>query len=45
MKTSPEAVYREGVRRLQDRFGTRRVAHRRDGRLALLAGDDPARIS
>ncbi len=34
MKTSPEAVYHDGMRRLQDRFDTRRLADRLDARLS-----------
>ncbi len=33
MKTSPEAVYHDGMRRLQDRFDTRRLADRLEEKL------------
>jgi len=43
MKTSPEAVYHEGMRRLQDRFDTRRLADRLDERLARAEFSDEDR--
>ncbi len=37
MKTSPEAVHHAGMRRLKDRFDTRRLADRHDERLCRAA--------
>lgn len=43
MKTSPEAVYHDGMRRLQDRFDTRRLADRLDERLGRAEFSDEDR--
>lgn len=37
MRTSPEPVYHEGMRRLQDRHDTRRLADRLDAKLGRTA--------
>jgi len=43
MKISPEAVYHDGMRRLQDRFDTRRLADRLDERLGRTEFSDEDR--
>ncbi len=43
MKILPEAAYHEGMRRLQDRFDTRRLADRLDERLARAEFSDEDR--
>ncbi|GIL04991.1 MAG: hypothetical protein BroJett031_15110 [Betaproteobacteria bacterium] len=43
MKISPEAVYHDGMRRLQDRFDTRRLADRLDERLGRAEFSDEDR--
>ncbi len=47
MKTSPEAVYHDGMRRLQDRFDTRRLADRLEEKLGRtqFTAEDRAFIS
>lgn len=44
MKTSPETFYHDGMRRLQDRFDTRRLADRLDERLGRSEFSDEDRV-